>query len=140
MVASARAAASVPVPPPGLEREPPQDAPAQTTVASASANPRRTGTGYPSSGLRETGVTAPQLALLSAARPDRSQVRSYLVNIAISTKGQIVIPVAIRERDGIEPGQEFELERIDRGKYRLIRLSSRANEGVVDWLLACARA
>jgi AbrB family looped-hinge helix DNA binding protein len=56
---------------------------------------------------------------------------------AISTKGQIVLPVAIRERDGIEPGQEFELERIDRGEYRLTRLASRANEGVVDWLLAC---
>ena len=54
---------------------------------------------------------------------------------AISTKGQIVLPVAIREQDGIEPGQE--LERIDRGEYRLTRLSSRANEGVVDWLLAC---
>jgi len=48
-----------------------------------------------------------------------------------------VLPVAIREQDGIEPGQEFELERIDRGEYRLTRLSSRANEGVVDWLLAC---
>jgi AbrB family looped-hinge helix DNA binding protein len=59
------------------------------------------------------------------------------VKIAISTKGQIVIPVGIREKDGIEPGQEFELERIDRGEYRLTRLSLRANEGVVDWLLAC---
>jgi AbrB family looped-hinge helix DNA binding protein len=56
---------------------------------------------------------------------------------AISTKGQIVLPAAIREQDGIEPGQEFELERIDRGEYRLTRLAPRANEGVVDWLLAC---
>jgi bifunctional DNA-binding transcriptional regulator/antitoxin component of YhaV-PrlF toxin-antitoxin module len=60
---------------------------------------------------------------------------------AISTKGQLVgqlvLPVAIRKQDGIEPGQEFEIERLDRGEYRLTRLSSRANEGVVDWLLAC---
>jgi AbrB family looped-hinge helix DNA binding protein len=56
---------------------------------------------------------------------------------AISTKGQLVLPVAIREQDGIEPGQEFEIERIDRGEYRLTRLAARANEGVIDWLLAC---
>jgi bifunctional DNA-binding transcriptional regulator/antitoxin component of YhaV-PrlF toxin-antitoxin module len=56
---------------------------------------------------------------------------------AISTKGQLVLPVALRDQDGIEPGQEFEIERIDRGEYRLTRLSSRANEGVVEWLLAC---
>jgi AbrB family looped-hinge helix DNA binding protein len=70
---------------------------------------------------------------------DHATVRRYLTQMktAISTKGQIVLPVAIREQDGIEPGQEFELERIDRGEYRLTRLSSRANEGVVDWLLAC---
>jgi bifunctional DNA-binding transcriptional regulator/antitoxin component of YhaV-PrlF toxin-antitoxin module len=59
------------------------------------------------------------------------------VKTAISTKGQLVLPVALRDQDGIEPGQEFEIERIDRGEYRLTRLSSRANEGVVDWLLAC---
>ena len=55
----------------------------------------------------------------------------------ISAKGHIVLPVAIREQDGIEPGQKLELKRIKRGEYRLTRVSSRANEGVVDWLLAC---
>jgi AbrB family looped-hinge helix DNA binding protein len=55
----------------------------------------------------------------------------------VSTKGQIVLPVAIREMDGIEPGQVFEIERIDRGKYRLVRQNSRGNEGFVAWLLAC---
>jgi AbrB family looped-hinge helix DNA binding protein len=38
-----------------------------------------------------------------------------------STKGQIILPAEIRQRDGIESGQEFELERIDRGEYRLKR-------------------
>jgi AbrB family looped-hinge helix DNA binding protein len=55
----------------------------------------------------------------------------------VSTKGQIVLPAEIRERDAIEPGQEFEIERIDRGEYRLVRRQPRANEGLVDWLLAC---
>ena len=55
----------------------------------------------------------------------------------VSTKGQIVLPAEIRRQDGIEQGQEFEVERIDRGEYRLIRRQPRPNEGLVDWLLAC---
>ena len=55
----------------------------------------------------------------------------------VSTKGQIVLPAEIRQRDGIEPGQEFEIERIDRGEYRLLRKEPAPNEGLVDWLLAC---
>jgi hypothetical protein len=37
----------------------------------------------------------------------------------------------------IEAGQEFEIERLDRGEYRLKRRSAPRNDGVVDWLLAC---
>ena len=59
------------------------------------------------------------------------------VKTTVSTKGQIILPAEIRQRDGIEPGQEFELERIDRGEYRLVRRKPRSNEGLVDWLLAC---
>jgi AbrB family looped-hinge helix DNA binding protein len=59
------------------------------------------------------------------------------VTTTISSKGQIVLPVAIRQQDGIEPGQEFEIERIDRGEYRLVRRRRPANEGLVDWLVAC---
>lgn len=55
----------------------------------------------------------------------------------ISSKGQLVIPLEIREQDQIEAGQEFDLERLDRGEYRLIRRTPPLNEGVVDWLLAC---
>ena len=33
----------------------------------------------------------------------------------VSTKGQIVLPAEIRREDDIRPGQEFEIERIDRG-------------------------
>ncbi|HEY7791392.1 MAG TPA: AbrB/MazE/SpoVT family DNA-binding domain-containing protein [Vicinamibacterales bacterium] len=55
----------------------------------------------------------------------------------ISSKGQIVIPAELRQQDAIEAGQEFDIERLERGEYRLVRRSTRANQGVVDWLLAC---
>jgi AbrB family looped-hinge helix DNA binding protein len=55
----------------------------------------------------------------------------------VSTKGQIVLPADFRIQDGIEPGQEFEVQRIDRGEYRLVRRNPPANAGLVDWLLAC---
>ena len=55
----------------------------------------------------------------------------------ISTKGQLILPSEIRQRDNIEPGQVFEVERIDRGEYRLHRREPPPNEGLVDWLLAC---
>jgi AbrB family looped-hinge helix DNA binding protein len=55
----------------------------------------------------------------------------------VSSKGQIVLPAELRQQDGIEAGQEFEVERLDRGEYRLVRRTAPPNEGVVDWLLAC---
>ena len=47
------------------------------------------------------------------------------------------MPAEIRQQDGIEAGQEFEVERLGRGTYRLVRRAARPNEGVVDWLLGC---
>ena len=55
----------------------------------------------------------------------------------VSTKGQLILPAAIRKRDGIQPGEEFDVERIAPGKYRLTRASRRRNQGVVKLLLAC---
>ncbi|HXV04935.1 MAG TPA: AbrB/MazE/SpoVT family DNA-binding domain-containing protein [Solirubrobacterales bacterium] len=55
----------------------------------------------------------------------------------VSTKGQIVLPAELRQRDHIEPGQEFEVERIGSDEYRLVRVAPAPNEGLVDWLLAC---
>ncbi len=65
-------------------------------------------------------------------------VRCYLtlMKTAVSTKGQIVLPAEIRRLDRIEAGDEFEVERVDRGEYRLRLVPSR-NEGLLDWLLAC---
>ncbi len=56
---------------------------------------------------------------------------------SVSTKGQIVLPADIRRQDDIRPGQEFDIERIDRGEYRLVRRTPPKNLGLVDWLLAC---
>ena len=57
----------------------------------------------------------------------------------VSSKGQIVLPAKFRRMDHVEPGQEFDVERLDRGEYRLIRRVARPNEGAIDWLLACPR-
>ena len=65
-------------------------------------------------------------------------VRRYLtwVTTKMSSKGQIVLPAELRDIDGIQPGQEFTIERIAPGEYRLVRRTL-SNRGVVDWLLAC---
>jgi AbrB family looped-hinge helix DNA binding protein len=59
----------------------------------------------------------------------------------VSSKGQIVLPSEIRAQDGIKPGQEFEIVRLEKGKYRLTRRAVRRLKskklGVVDWLLNC---
>lgn len=48
-----------------------------------------------------------------------------------------MIPAELRHLDEIEAGQEFDIERLDRGEYRLTRRAGHLNQGVVDWLLAC---
>jgi AbrB family looped-hinge helix DNA binding protein len=55
----------------------------------------------------------------------------------VSSKGQIVLPAEFRQLDRVEPGQEFDVERLDRGDYRLVRRPARQNDGAIDWLLAC---
>ena len=55
----------------------------------------------------------------------------------ISSQGQIVLPAELRQMDRIEPGQEFDVERIDRGDYRLVRRVAPRTEGAIAWLLDC---
>lgn len=43
----------------------------------------------------------------------------------ISSRGQLVLPRALRGRDGIKAGQEFEVERVRAGEYRLVRRRKR---------------
>ena len=72
---------------------------------------------------------------------DIRQVRRYLTSVktTVSSKGQIVLPAEFRHLDLIEPGQEFDVERLDRGDYRLVRRAAPQNTGAIDWLLACPR-
>jgi hypothetical protein len=74
------------------------------------------------------------LTVLTAER-----VRRYLtyMKTTVSSKGQIVLPAEFRHIDTIEPGQEFDVERLDRGDYRLVRREAPRNEGAIDWLLDC---
>lgn len=55
----------------------------------------------------------------------------------VSSKGQIILPAEFRRQDGIEPGQEFDIERVDSGEYRLVRRAPPPNAGLVEWLLEC---
>ncbi len=55
----------------------------------------------------------------------------------VSTKGRIVLPAELRRRDGIAAGEEFEIERLGRGEYRLVWRKRSPNQGLVEWLLAC---
>lgn len=55
----------------------------------------------------------------------------------ISSKGQVVLPAELRQRDNIKAGEEFEVERLDRGEDLLRRKTPPRNEGLVNLLLAC---
>ena len=48
-----------------------------------------------------------------------------------------MLPAEIRKLDDLKAGQAFEVERLDRGDYRLRRVEEETNHGLVDWLLAC---
>jgi subtilisin-like proprotein convertase family protein len=49
------------------------------------------------------------------------KVRRYLTftKTTVSSKGQIVLPAEFRRMDRVEPGQEFDAERLERGDNRL---------------------
>ena len=55
----------------------------------------------------------------------------------ISTRGQVVLPAELRKRDCVVPGQEFDIERLGPGVYRLARRGEPENAGLVDLLLSC---
>jgi AbrB family looped-hinge helix DNA binding protein len=55
----------------------------------------------------------------------------------VSSKGQVVLPAELRRHDDIRPGERFEIERVDRGEYRLTRATRRRNAGLISLLLAC---
>jgi bifunctional DNA-binding transcriptional regulator/antitoxin component of YhaV-PrlF toxin-antitoxin module len=55
----------------------------------------------------------------------------------LSSKGQLVLPAPLRQKDKIMAGQRFEIHRVDEGQYLLQREDADASAGLVDWLLAC---
>ena len=48
-----------------------------------------------------------------------------------------MLPAELRRQDGIQAGEEFDIERVECGEYRLVRRAPPRNVGVVEWLLAC---
>ena len=59
------------------------------------------------------------------------------MDTVLSSKGQIVLPAELRQRDQIRAGQRFDIERLEEGSYLLKRRAVPDNLGLVDWLLAC---
>lgn len=55
----------------------------------------------------------------------------------IFSKGQLILPAKLRAQDRIKPGQQFEIERLSAGKYRLKTLTRPAKPGLLRWLLNC---
>ena len=57
------------------------------------------------------------------------------MKVAVSSQGRIVLPAVFRRLDRIEQGQEFDIERLHCGEYRLVRRAVHPNNGPIDWLL-----
>lgn len=55
----------------------------------------------------------------------------------VSTKGRIVLPADFRQRDGIAPGQVFDVDRLARDDYRIVRRKRGPSQGLVGWLRSC---
>ena len=55
----------------------------------------------------------------------------------LSKKGQIVLPVPVRQQLNLSPGDDLEVVIEDEDTITLRRISRPANRGLVDLLLAC---
>ena len=55
----------------------------------------------------------------------------------LSNKGQIILPVPVRQQLHLSPGDDFEVEVEDGDTITLRRVAQPANRGLVDLLLAC---
>jgi AbrB family looped-hinge helix DNA binding protein len=55
----------------------------------------------------------------------------------LSQKGQLVLPAPVREQLHLAAGDDFEVFIEDQDTITLRRISSPANHGLVDLLLAC---
>ncbi len=55
----------------------------------------------------------------------------------LSSKGQIVLPVELREVDHLVNSQVFEIQRLSAGEYLLKKVREPGQTGLVQWLLEC---
>ena len=55
----------------------------------------------------------------------------------LSSKGQVVLPAELRQQDGISPGQQFSIERLEAGEYLLKKTTNNGRSGLAGWLAAC---
>jgi AbrB family looped-hinge helix DNA binding protein len=55
----------------------------------------------------------------------------------VSSKGQIVLPAELREVDAIHPGQQFSIERVEKGQYLLRKIDLPERRGTSAWLASC---
>jgi AbrB family looped-hinge helix DNA binding protein len=55
----------------------------------------------------------------------------------LSKKGQVVLPLAIREQLRLAAGEDFEVSIEDEDTIVLRRVSRPANHGLIEHLLAC---
>ena len=55
----------------------------------------------------------------------------------VSSKGRIVLPAKLREKDRVEHGQQFEVKRLRAGEYLLTRVRNSERPGLLAWLRAC---
>jgi AbrB family looped-hinge helix DNA binding protein len=77
---------------------------------------------------------------LAVVKRDLSVVRFSYMTTVLSQKGQIVLPIPVRQQLHLEPGDDFEVAVEDDDTITLRRISHPANCGLVDLLLACPGA
>lgn len=67
------------------------------------------------------------------------KVRRYLTLVvtSLSSKGQIVLPAPVRRADSLRTGDQFEVERVEAGRYLLKKTPGRPARGLVDLLRDC---
>lgn len=56
---------------------------------------------------------------------------------SLSSKGHIVLPAELRQRDHLRPGQKFEVEWLQAGEYPLKKVADGMKPSLVKWLSAC---
>ncbi|MDE2876938.1 MAG: hypothetical protein OXQ93_15965 [Gemmatimonadota bacterium] len=101
------------------------------------------GTGRTTCEASESGDALPGTSTEGCSHPIGSAVKTVgtanfsVMKTVISTNGLLSLPAELLEHDAIVPGQEFEIERLGAGIYRLARTGRPGNADLVDWLLAC---